>query len=228
MLPSLELSTVRARLDVIRERIVSAGGDPDRVTVVAVTKGHGVEAARAALGIGLTEIGENYASELADKAATVGSLAAGVVPRWHFLGVVQRNKIARLAPIVSCWQAVSRPEEASAIARHRDKAEVFIEIDVSDEPGRAGCAPAEAASVLDAALAAGCKVRGLMTVAPLAAGGDSQTTAARAFATVAGLAQTLGLDELSMGMSHDLEPAVAAGSTMVRIGTALFGERSAR
>jgi uncharacterized pyridoxal phosphate-containing UPF0001 family protein len=150
---------------------------------------------------------------------------AGV--RWHFLGAVQRNKVPRLAPVVACWQGVSRAEEAVAIARRQEHAEIFVEIDTTGEAGRGGCTPPEAGGVVEAALKAGCTVRGLMTVAPLGTGVPT-TSAADAFATVAGLAATLGLGELSMGMSHDLEEAVAAGSTMIRIGTALFGERPPR
>jgi uncharacterized pyridoxal phosphate-containing UPF0001 family protein len=228
-------------LEAVRDRIRSAGGDPDRVVVVAVTKGHGLDAVRAALAVGLTDIGENYAAELLEKAAVLdttslpestgdpGSLSGDVVaPRWHFLGAVQRNKVPRLAPVVSCWQAVSRPEEAVAIARRAAHPEIFVEIDLAGAAGRGGCRPSQAEALVDAARRAGCTVRGLMTVAPLASGIEPSARAAEGFATVAGLAATLGLGELSMGMSHDLEQAVAAGSTMVRIGTDLFGRRSAR
>jgi pyridoxal phosphate enzyme (YggS family) len=213
---------------VIRARITAAGGDPDRIDVVAVTKGHGLDAVRAALAVGLTDIGENYAPELVEKAAAIEPfLHGGPAPRWHFLGTVQRNKVPRLAPIVSCWQAVARAVEATAIGRHSERPQVFVEIDLSGQPGRGGCPPAEAERVVEAARLAGCTVRGLMTVAPLVAAAEQPAAAARAFATVAQLAETLGLGELSMGMSHDLEQAVVAGTTMVRIGTALFGERSA-
>jgi len=201
-----------------------------------VTKGHGLDAVRAALAVGLRDIGENYAPELLEKAAAIEPLLDGApAPRWHFLGRVQRNKVARLAPVVSCWQGVARPVEAVAIARHCEAPEVFVEIDLSGQPGRGGCQPPDAERVVEAARLAGCVVRGLMTIAPLAEGGADgadgaaqAATAAEAFATVAELAKTLGLGELSMGMSHDLEQAVAAGTTMVRIGTALFGERPAQ
>lgn len=197
--------------------------------MLAVTKGHGFDAVRAALCAGLSDIGENYASELLEKAAQiVPYLRESTTPRWHFLGAVQRNKVPRLAPVVSCWQSVSRPEEATAIGRHGGMPDVFVEIDLSGEPGRRGCPPEAVEPVVDAARRAGCNVRGLMTVAPLTGLPDRPDTAASAFARVAALAKTLGLDELSMGMSHDLEQAIEAGSTMIRVGTALFGERSAR
>jgi len=220
---------VAGGLERIRGRIAGAGGDPAQVTIVAVTKGFGPDAPRAALRGGLSQIGENYAVELLDKAAEIAG-DGGAVPCWHFLGRVQRNKIPRLAPVVGCWQSVSRAEEAVAIARRSPRPEIFVEVDVSAIPGRPGCEPAEAPAVVEAAVAAGCLVRGLMSVAPLAQQGDAagQARAARAaFTTVARLAADLGLKELSMGMSADLEVAVEAGSTMVRVGTALFGERPA-
>jgi len=194
---------------------------------VAVTKGHGLSAALAALTLGVADLGENYAASLLEKAAAVESYGGADLarPRWHFLGAVQRNKVARLAPLVACWQGVGRAEEAVAIASRQQRAEIFVEVDTSGAAGRRGCAPADAGRVVDAARQAGCTVRGLMTVAPLVRAASMTETAAEAFATVAGLAATLGLGELSMGMSDDLEQAVAAGSTMIRVGTALFGER---
>lgn len=217
----------------IEQRIRDAGGDLRRITIVAVTKGHGPEAVLAAAAAGMVDIGENYAAELVSKAGTI-PCASGV--RWHYLGAIQRNKIARLAPVVSVWQSLSRVEEARAIARQSGDAvpQVFVEVDFTAAPGRGGCAPQEAAAVVDGALQAGCRVRGLMTVAPLVqaadAGGESVAKAQRnaaqeVFGRCAELARELGLEELSMGMTADLEEAVAAGTTMVRIGTALFGPR---
>jgi pyridoxal phosphate enzyme (YggS family) len=200
-----------------------------------VTKGFGPEAALAAIRAGLSDIGENYAAELLAKQADVASsLGTDEPPRWHYLGAVQRNKVGRLAPVVTCWQSVSRLEEATAIASRTEARtpEVFVEVDVSGQAGRGGCSLEEAPAVVEAAREAGCCVRGLMTVAPF--GPPSldtlarQELAAEAFGKVARLASRLQLGELSMGMSHDLEQAVAAGSTMVRIGTALFGERASR
>jgi pyridoxal phosphate enzyme (YggS family) len=226
---SLE-DAVSAGLEHVRGRIAAAGGDPDQVTVVAVTKGFGPDAPRAALRAGLDQLGENYAHELLDKASQVEG-DGGSPPCWHFLGRIQRNKVARLAPVVGCWQSVSRAEEAVAIARRSPQPQVFIEVDLSGDPGRPGCDPAEAPAVVTAAVEVGCTVRGLMTVAPLASPGDTvgqDRMSRQAFESVARLAAELGLRELSMGMSADLEAAVEAGSTMVRIGTALFGERLVR
>jgi len=254
--PETAAEAVRRSLRDIEERIVAAGGDLARVTVVAVTKGQGNWAVLAAAAAGLSDIGENYAAELLEKAS---SLEADLDPpvRWHFLGAVQRNKVARLARVVTCWQSVARVAEAEAIASRTAgrTPEVFVEVDFSGEPGRNGCRPEEAGDIVSAASACGCRVRGLMTVAPLAASsplaaaplaaappaggpaaggpaagrpaesGAQREAARRAFGQCADLASRLGLAELSMGMTGDLEEAVAAGSTMVRIGTALFGQR---
>jgi hypothetical protein len=189
-----------------------------------VTKGFGPEAVVAALAAGLRDIGENYANELVDKAAVMeGDPSASEPVRWHFLGAIQRNKVARLAPVVGVWQSVSRSEEGARIARFAPGATVLVEVDTTGLPGRNGCPPDDVRALVPRLRDAGLDVRGLMTVAapdPVAA--DS------AFTTVRALADELGLEERSMGMTDDLEAAVRAGSTMVRIGRALFGERPAK
>src|SRR5271165_7017326 len=96
-----------------RDRIARAGGDPERVRIVAVTKGFGPEEVAAAFAAGLKDVGENYADELVSKWATLGRTAT-----WHFLGAIQRNKVPRLAPFVDCWQGVARAVEGEAILRH--------------------------------------------------------------------------------------------------------------
>ncbi len=239
------LALVRAGLDETARRIGAAGGDPAGVSVVAVTKGHGPDAVRAALAAGLRDVGENYAGELLGKIELLGEGERASV-RWHYLGAIQRNKVGRLARAVGCWQSVARPEEAAAIARRAlgGAPEIFVEIDTSGSPGRPGCGPHDVPGLVESARRLGCRVRGLMNVAPIVGEGGTEErsgglsreeardeavrrqAAADSFGRVADLARQLGLDELSMGMSGDLEEAVAAGTTMVRLGTALFGPRS--
>jgi uncharacterized pyridoxal phosphate-containing UPF0001 family protein len=200
----------------VRQRIARAGGDPDLVRILAVTKGFGPEAVRAARAAGLTDIGENYAAELEAKApGPVGT-------RWHFLGAIQRNKVRSLAPLVDVWQGVARLVEGERIAQHAAGARVLIQIDYTGLPGRNGCSPESVPELARALMGLDLQVQGLMTVAPQAA---SQAEAA--FQSLSRAADALGLPERSMGMSEDLEAAVAAGSTMVRIGRALFGDRPA-
>ncbi len=185
--------------------------------VIGVTKGFGPEAVRAARAAGLTDLGENYAAELGAKAAADPD-DAGVV--WHFLGAVQRNKVAQLAPLVGLWQSVARRAEGERIARFAPGAPVLVQVETTGLPGRNGCPPAATGELVAQLVDLGLEVRGLMTVA---APGDG--TAKQSFETLERLADRLGLEERSMGMSDDLEEAVAAGSTMVRIGRALFGAR---
>lgn len=213
-------ASVGSRLAAVRRRIASAGGDPAAVAVVAVTKGFGAAAVRAALAAGLADVGENYATELREKAAATSAALPG--PRWHYLGAVQRNKVAALAPLVSLWQGVTRSVEGDAIARRAPGAAVLVQVDTSEMAGRQGCPPAEVAALVEHLRALGLDVRGLMTVGP----GGPPGASGPGFALLARLSGQLALDELSMGMSSDLEVAVGEGATMVRIGRALFGERS--
>jgi hypothetical protein len=184
------------------------------VRVVGVTKGFGPDAVHAAVGAGLRDLGENYAAELVAKAGAGG----GAV--WHFLGAVQRNKVPALAPLVGVWQSVAREAEGARIARFAPGAAVMVQVDATGLPGRNGCAPAEAPELVGRLRQLGLDVTGLMTVAA-----PGVAAAETAFGLVGRLADELGLTERSMGMSDDLEAAVAAGTTMVRIGRALFGER---
>lgn len=229
---AIDAGAVSERLAAVRHRIAAAGGDPDRVRVVAVTKGFGLEAPQAALEAGLDALGENYADELVAKAEAIAALVSasqrplfgGVVPRWHFIGAIQRNKIRRLAAHVACYEGVDRLVEAEAIAAAAPGAAVLVEVDTTGAPGRSGVPPEAVAPLVADVARLGLDVRGLMTVAP--AGGGPPARAA--FATVARLADHLGLPERSMGMSDDLEAAIAEGATSVRIGRALFGPRPAR
>lgn len=208
---------VARRVAAVRDRIEVAGGDPERVRVVAVTKGFGPEHVEAALAAGLLDVGENYAAELLAKRAAVPDPRL----RWHFLGAVQRNKVARLAPVVSWWHSVTRVEEGTAVARRRPEATVLVEVDVTGLPGRRGCPPGDVAGLVGALGDHGVAVTGLMAVG--APGGGERTR--DGFTLLRRLADELELPERSMGMSDDLELAVAEGSTLVRVGRALFGER---
>jgi hypothetical protein len=221
--PSSASDAVAERLHSVRLRIEQAGGDPATVRVVAVTKGFGPEAVIAARDAGLYDIGENYANELLEKASVVEGDRSTSPLRWHFLGAIQRNKVAHLAPVVGVWQSVSRAEEGARIARFSPSATVLVEVDTTGLPGRNGCPPDAVRALVARLRDDGLDVRGLMTVAA-----PGPEAASAAFATVRSLADELGLEERSMGMTDDLEAAVRAGTTMVRIGRALFGERPAK
>lgn len=213
--PPAEL--VAERLVAVRARVAGAGGDPSKVTVVAITKGFGPAAVEAALAAGLTHVGESYAAELEAKASAPYSSQ----PTWHFVGQVQRNKVGRIAGVVGLWESVDRLAAGREIARRAPSAAVLVEVNLSGQPSRGGCAPGEAPVLVRELREAGLDVRGLMGIGPLGPPEMSR----EGFAGLARLTRQLGLHECSMGMSDDLDVAVAEGATMVRLGRALFGER---
>jgi pyridoxal phosphate enzyme (YggS family) len=216
---SFDAASVAAGMAVVRQRIAAAGGDPDRITVVAVTKGFGPEAPLAALEAGLVHLGENYAQELVAKAAVVGD-----APVWHFIGGLQRNKVRLLAPHVALWETIDRASLGREVAKRVPGAAVLAQVNISGEAAKGGCAPEEAADLVAGLGDSGLDVRGLMGVAAV---GDPDRARAQ-FGRLAALASALDLPELSMGMSTDLEAAVAEGATIVRVGSALFGARPPR
>jgi pyridoxal phosphate enzyme (YggS family) len=213
---SATAETVASRLAEVRRRIQGAGGDPESIRVVAVTKGWGSDIVEAALAAGLPDVGENYAQELIPKAAaTTGSL------RWHFLGPVQRNKVKRLAPLVSAWHGVDRAAAADALAAASPGVEVLLQVNVTGVAGRPGCRPEDVDALVTYCRRCPVLLTGLMTVAPE---GDL-ARARESFVWLARRARQLGLRELSMGMSDDFEVAVEEGATTLRLGRVLFGPR---
>ena len=208
---------VRAAADRVRARIADAGGDPDAITLVAVTKGHGPEAIDAAAAAGLLDVGESRAQELVAKEAAVTATGARV----HFIGQLQRNKVRSIAHLVHLWQSIDRLTVASEVAARAPGARILVQVNLTDDPSRGGAPPPMVAGVVEGARDLGLDVAGLMAVAPQ--GGPDVARAG--FLEVVRLADALGLPERSLGMSGDLEEAVGAGATIVRVGTALFGTR---
>jgi pyridoxal phosphate enzyme (YggS family) len=215
-------SDVHERVAAVRERISAAarraGRDPATIRLVAASKTVTPERIAEALTAGVLDIGENRAQELLAKAPLLSDAPAP--PRWHFLGPLQRNKVKALAPWVTLWQSVDRPQLGDAIARHAPGAAVLVEVNVAGEPQKAGCAPDDAPRLVEALTGLGLRAEGLMTIPPV----DEDPR--RSFATMRELAERLGLRELSMGMTDDFEAAVEEGATIVRVGRALFGERA--
>ena len=193
------------------------------MAVLAVTKGFGPEAIAAAVTAGCPAVGENYAQELLAKLDALGELdAAGDRrPEVHFIGRLQSRKVRALAGVVDVWQTIDRPVLVDEVARRAPGARIMVQVNVSDEPQKGGCTPDEAPALVTAARDAGLDVEGLMTV-----GRTGAPDAAReGFRMLRLLADEVGVRQRSMGMSEDLEVAVSEGSTMVRVGTALFGDR---
>jgi len=218
---TIDPADVAQRLDQLRNDLDAIGGD--HVEIVAVTKGFGPDAAQAAITCGLTVLGENYAQELVAKAEHL--LAAGegreMAPDWHFIGHLQSNKVASLAPHVAVWQSVDRLKLGTRIAAQSPGSVVYVQVNVTDEPQKAGCQPHEVGRLVADLKSLDLDVQGLMTVGRQ---GDVAETRS-AFDHLVSLADDLELPTRSMGMSADYAVAVAAGSTMVRIGSKLFGPR---
>jgi PLP dependent protein len=192
------------------------------VRLVAVTKGQPSQAVRDAVAAGLGDLGESYPQELAAKAAEVEDLLDQGAPlRWHCIGRLQRNKVKAVAPLVHLWQSVDRLSLAAEVARRAPGAAVLVQVNVSGAEQQGGCAPAMAPSLVEGCSDLGLDVRGLMAI-----GAQGEPAAVQAgFRALRALADRLELVERSMGMSGDLELAVAEGSTMVRVGSSLFGPR---
>ncbi len=209
-------SDLAARLAGVKERIQAAGRSPGELRIVAVTKGFGVDVVEEALDAGMSDLGENYAQELLAKARSTTQR-----PRWHYLGNAQHNKIRPLGAVVSAWHGVDRPRSLTAIAESSPDSEVFVQVNVAQVPGRPGCDPSDLDALVELAERSSVTLSGLMTVAPR----DSPGEARRCFRWLARRAESLGLSELSMGMSDDFEIAVQEGATVLRLGRVLFGER---
>ena len=232
------MSRLEENLRAVRARIAAAaraaGRDPDSVSLLAVSKTWPADAVRELAGLGQLDFGENRAQELLGKAAEVADLPL----RWHFVGQLQRNKAAAVARLGAVVHSVDRPSLASALdragrerlGREGGPIEVLLQVDLGGRPGgaaaRGGAVPADVPGLADlVARASGLRLRGLMAVAPL------EEDPRSAFERLADVAARVRADhpeavELSAGMSGDLEAAVAAGSTIVRVGTALFGNRA--
>jgi pyridoxal phosphate enzyme (YggS family) len=223
---------VTARVAAACERAGRAAAD---VTIVAVSKTHPADAIREAWAAGATDFGENYAQELATKAAELaaGAPAPGAAAlRWHFIGRLQRNKARLVAGKVALIHAVDSADLAAEIARRAGEAvqPILLAVNLGGEATKGGVTPDAAPPVARAlAAVAGTSLDGLMTMPPPAddpEAGRPHFLALRALRDR--LADELGrpLPVLSMGMSHDFEVAIACGATHVRIGTAIFGSRS--
>ena len=190
------------------------------VSIVAVTKSFGIDAIQAAVHAGCDAIGENYAQELLDKVA-VGLPSIDV----HFIGSVQSNKVKALAPHVALWQSIERESVVAELAKRAPGAQVLLQVNTTGEGTKGGVVPSDLGALLESAHQHGHYVRGLMTIGPTY-GSNSDKKAA--FELLRSLADEYDLAECSMGMSDDYAIAVECGSTMVRIGSRLFGERHRR
>jgi pyridoxal phosphate enzyme (YggS family) len=225
---------IRSRLDAVRQRIVraarAAGRDPAGVRLVAVSKTFGPEHVRAAAAAGQIDFGENRVQEAQDKMAAL----ADVPIAWHLVGHLQANKTRKCAGFR--WiHSIDRPDlllrlERALLEEGRTAA-ALVQVDLAGEATKHGATPGSVRQILDTAVECrAVQVRGLMLLPPF---NEDPEATRRYFRALRALRDDLRtgwppamLEELSMGMSHDFEVAIAEGATMVRVGTAIFGTRA--
>jgi pyridoxal phosphate enzyme (YggS family) len=211
--------TFLERLARVSARIAAAGRNPDEVAIVAVTKGFGVEACREAMAAGLRLLGENRVQEALPKMEAVPGA------QWHLIGHLQTNKVKQAVGRFALIQSVDSERLAEAIARHDPKQAILVEVNIAREPQKSGVAPEQALELIS-------QVSNLLDLQGLMGMGPSEGDPAPAFNELRLLHDEAeqraghGLPILSMGMSGDYEAALAAGSTMLRLGQALFGPRA--
>lgn len=226
------MTTIPANLQAVNQRIAAAcaaaGRARETVALLAVSKTFPAACVRAAAAAGQRAFGESYVQEALPKFAALADLGL----EWHFIGPLQSNKTRPVAEGCAWVHSVERLKVAERLAAQRPPQlpplNVCVQVNVSGEASKSGCAPAEAAALCRAVAALpGLRLRGLMAVPEPS---EDMALVRRRFAALRALrdelnAQGLGLDTLSMGMSHDLEAAIMEGATIVRVGTAIFGER---
>ncbi len=218
---------VAAGVALVRERIAGAceraGREPDSVTLIAVSKGQPAEAVQAAAKAGVRHFGENRIQEALPKIEQAA--AAGVEATWHLVGHLQSNKAKAAA---SAFDVIHSVDSARLLIRLDGAApaarDVLLQVNVAAEPQKQGVAPDEVGALVEAAREAGnLRLRGLMTIAPMAQNAEEARPVFRALRL---LAERFELPELSMGMTDDFEVAIEEGATLVRVGRAIFGERT--
>ncbi len=218
---------VATRLAGVKARVAAAcaraGRPVESVTLVAVSKLKPSALIREAYAAGQRDFGENYAQELRDKAAELAELEG---LRWHAIGPLQTNKVKYVAKAAASFHALDRMEVARELSKRRLDAPLpcYVEINVGGEASKSGLAPEALGAFLDEARTLpGLTLVGLMALPPPT---EDVEEARGAFRRLRELARQHGLTGLSMGTTHDFELAIEEGATLVRVGTALFGERA--
>ncbi|MCA1801038.1 MAG: YggS family pyridoxal phosphate-dependent enzyme [Rhodothermaceae bacterium] len=223
------------RLAEVQQKIVEfcngCGRDPAGVTLIAVSKTNPAESIREAAGAGQIHFGENKVQELTSKMDQFDDTL-----KWHMIGPVQTNKIRQMAGRVDWIHSVSRTKELDEIEKRAEMAgrsiNVLIQVNISDEDQKSGCEPDELPALLEhAAPMAHIRVRGLMGMASFTDNMDVVRSQFRMLREMRDKWQNhpdkrIDLEHLSMGMTNDMQVAIEEGATMIRVGTAIFGERN--
>lgn len=213
----IDPAEVASRVASIRRDIAQLSSN--EVSVIAVTKTFHTDAWFAAASAGCDGIGENYAQELLEK---VGAVSPPLPV--HFIGAIQSNKVKSISPYVALWHGVDRQSVVAEIAKRAPGAAVLLQVNTTEEESKSGVALENLDALRTSAESAGLTVKGLMTLGPTSGTADEVR---RSFTQLRALADSHHLHECSMGMSGDYRIALECGSTMIRIGSILFGERGA-
>jgi PLP dependent protein len=227
------MSAIATNLQAVRERIAkaarAAGRDLAEITLLAVSKTKPLADILCAADAGQTAFGENYAQEGVDKM----NVAVDRALDWHFIGPLQSNKTRLIAEHYSWVHSIERLKIAQRLSSQRPShlpaLQVCVQVNVSGEASKSGCAPDQALALCQAVSSLpGLRLRGLMTIPEAVDDPSAQRLPFQQLRELSESIRAAGvpLDTLSMGMSHDLEAAIAEGATIVRIGTAIFGERN--
>ncbi len=223
------MSDIRHAVEAVRERInkacETAGRDPAGVTLIAVTKTVDAARVRQAIDAGVRDIGENYVQEAKGKIEMIGATPA----RWHMIGHIQSNKVKYIPALFDCVHTVDRIAILDGLERYEKPMDVLFEMNLTGEATKNGTDVEGLRRILQkAASVRYLRPAGLMTMPPYAENPEEVRDIFRKLKTTLDAMNRefgLAMKELSMGMSSDFEVAVQEGATMVRIGTALFGER---
>ncbi len=227
---------VTENVEIVRKRIRDVcsrcGRNPDDVLLLGVSKAFGIDRIRDAIEAGLYDFGENYAQEFLEKHSQINDERV----RWHFIGHLQSNKVKYIAEHVHLIHSVDNQHLAEELQKRGEKTgrslDILVEVHTTDEATKYGIPPGEAVDLVKRiARFNRVRVQGLMTMGPFSDNPDDsrpsfqQLTALKERIVREGI-ETVSMRHLSMGMSHDFEVAIEEGSTIVRIGTAIFGERT--
>lgn len=230
------MSSIAKQLQVVNARIAAAAQaaarDPQDIRLLAVSKFFDAEAVLEAVQAGQTAFGENYVQEALDKIAALQLAAPDAQIEWHFIGPIQSNKTRQIAEHFDWVHSVDREKIARRLAEQRPAGlpplNICLQVNISAEDSKSGLAPQDLLEVAQAVAAMpGLRLRGLMAIPAATEVEQEQRAAFRHLRELAAqlTAQGLVCDTLSMGMSADLDAAIAEGATIVRVGTAIFGKR---
>ena len=210
------IEEVKERAQKLAE-VVKTKSDGNAI-LLPVTKGFGAREVQAMLEVGLTKIGESYAQEILEKRKMITDNRIA----WHMIVRVQRNKVRKLSETVDLWHSVDRKELITEISKYQKNSKILIQVSLNDRHKQGGCSPENVPDLIEFASDKGINVEGLMTI-----GVDQDIDATKnVFAELGKLSETMGLKEISMGMSNDFEIAIDYGATILRVGRSIFGERT--